>query len=139
MQCQNDIGLIADLENHDCFDGKSISITCDGAAYINEPVIEVDDYNGAASSSNSFHWQNVAVFKLIHLWQAKSASEKGKGLWKSLADALRTTTFHPSWEQVENKWKGLQRAHKKVNRRKKDGSGCILSIKLCTFLSNKSL
>lgn len=125
MQCHNDIGLIADLENHFCFDGKSISITSDGSAYIDPTTTSEFNNNGAdGGSSKAINWSKESVLKLIEVWKIRSSADKGKSLWTSLADELKTPTFQPSWEQVENKWKGLRRTHKKI-KDNNNSSGCI--------------
>lgn len=65
------------------------------------------------------HWPRSAVINLIELWKENeanfsSANTRAKTVWQSIASSLNYNNFQPTWEQVENKWKGLRRTYKKI-------------------------
>lgn len=89
--------------------------------YMVDPLSDCDN-DGATPPVT---WSRESVLKLIELWKFKKSFDRGKGLWTSFVNELRTPTFQPTWEQIENKLKGLRRTHSKIIT-----SGCVLSNKL---------
>lgn len=108
--CNSDIGLLADVANHFCFEGYVASVSSDGYAFIDEQA------QSTSTKAACLNWPKETVLKLIETWKLKSSNKfiKAKVMWQNIACELATKDFNPTWEQVENKWKGLRRTHKKI-------------------------
>lgn len=86
-------------------------------------LVRMDPLDLYNSRPDALHWSAHNVFQLIAAWTEQSGNNrrKMKHLWQNIADDIATAHFKPTWMQVETKWKGLLRTHKRLSQ-KSDGS-----------------